>query len=141
VRFEARELKQYGEFVKAVDLVEGRVYFRVGFLDQDSVIPEFVPLVFVGRDLNPEHRGLYFQDAASHIGGERYNPAEWMTTGTDSQIPHGVHRGPEVRFETIPETEYTMVLEFEQALDMLLACSLRRRTWDGRAGPIKPRSS
>src|SRR5687767_12608228 len=51
--FEGRELKPYGEFVKASDLVVGRVYFRVSYLDLDMMIPELVPLVFIGRNLVP----------------------------------------------------------------------------------------
>ena len=56
--FEGHELKSYGEFVKASELVVGRVYFRVNFLDEDMAIPELVPLVFIGRDLCPEEPGL-----------------------------------------------------------------------------------
>jgi len=52
--FDGRELKPYGEFVRAADLVDGRVYFRVGFLDQDTVIPELVPL----EALSPSDRDI-----------------------------------------------------------------------------------
>jgi hypothetical protein len=71
--FEGRELKSYGEFVKASELVIGRVYFRVSFLDEDMAIPEVVPLVFIGRDLSPEEPGLYYQDAGSFFEGRRWD--------------------------------------------------------------------
>ncbi|HVQ28045.1 MAG TPA: hypothetical protein VMV21_00600, partial [Vicinamibacteria bacterium] len=75
--FEGRELQSYGEYVRAAQLVEGRVYFQVSYLDQDSAIPELVPLVFVGRNLDPQQHGLYFQDASSYLAGERYDFAGW----------------------------------------------------------------
>lgn len=71
--FEGRELKSYGEFMKASELVVGRVYFRVSFLDEDMAIPEVVPLVFIGRDLSPEELGLYYQDAGSFFEGKRWD--------------------------------------------------------------------
>ena len=136
--FDGRELKQYGEFVKAVDLVEGRVYFRVSFLDQDTVIPELVPLVFVGRDLHPDQLGLYFQDASSYLAGERYDPADWVPANSQDELPDRFHRGREVWFETMAETEFASVLEFEQGLNLLLVCSVRRRSWDGQVRQIQP---
>jgi hypothetical protein len=92
--FEGRELKSYGEFVKASELVIGRVYFRVSFLEQDMAIPELVPLVFVGRDLNPERPGLYYQDAASCLNGKRWGgtndepDVESMDEDADVDGPH-----------------------------------------------------
>jgi hypothetical protein len=138
LHFEGRDLKSYAEYVKAHDLVEGRVYFRVSYLDQDGAIPEFVPLVFVGRNLDPEQRGLYFQDASSYVAGERYDPADWESAKPEESLPRRLHAGPVVSFETMPETEFAAVLEFEQALDLLLAVSIRRRTWDGHVRPIEP---
>jgi len=31
------------------------------------MIPEIVPLVFIGKDLSSEHPGLYYQDAESFV--------------------------------------------------------------------------
>jgi hypothetical protein len=138
LHFERRELKTYGEYVRAVELVEGRVYFRVSYLDHDSAIPELVPLVFLGRNLDPEQRGLYFQDASSYMAGERYDSAEWKSANSEQDLPRRLHEGPVVSFETMPETEFATVLEFEQALNLLLAVSIRRREWDGHVRPIEP---
>jgi len=65
MRFEARDLKPDLERVKAADLVAGRCYFRVGFIDEDMVVPDLESLVFIGRDLHPVGPGLYFQDWTS----------------------------------------------------------------------------
>jgi len=66
IRFEARDLKHYGEFVQPSDLIEGETYFAVQFLDDQMLVPKLDPLVFVGRNLEPGDAGrLYFQDAAS----------------------------------------------------------------------------
>lgn len=136
--FEGRELKTYGEYVRAAELVEGRVYFRVSYLDQDTAIPELVPLVFIGRNLDPDEHGLCFQDASSYMAGERYDSAEWeaakLEEGPSRQLPNG----PVVSFETMQEKEFATVLEFEQALNLLLGVSIRRRKWDGHVRPIEP---
>jgi hypothetical protein len=130
--FEGRELKSYGEFVEASELVIGHVYFRVSFLEQDMAIPELVPLVFIGRDLNPERPGLYYQDAASFLNGKRWGDTndepdvESMDEDADVDGPHNGW------FETQSEDTYSHVYEFEKALDSLLNCSLRRRKWDGQ---------
>ena len=67
--FEGREVKPYGDYVLTTDLVAGRVYFKVGYLDEDMVVPELMALVFIGRDVNPKRPGFYFQDAPSYFGG------------------------------------------------------------------------
>jgi len=138
VYFEGRELKTYGEFVKAADLVVGQVYFRVSFVDDDTVVPELVPLVFVGRNLDADESGLYFQDVDSYFAGERYEAGEW-TSPPESSDTAPLLRGPrECYFDVIAEREYSSVFEYEKALDQLLACSLRRQAWDGRLRPLKP---
>jgi len=136
VHFVGRELKSYGEFVKAADLVVGQVYFRVSFVDDDTVVPELVPLVFVGRNLDAEDAGLYFQDIDSFLAGDRYDAAEWRSSESDATAtPPPLAR--ECRFDVAPEREYSSVFEYEKALDQLLACSLRRKVWDGRLRPLK----
>jgi hypothetical protein len=47
------------------------VYFRVSYLDQDMMIPELVPLVFIGRDLRSKHPVMYYQDAEFFLAGKR----------------------------------------------------------------------
>src|SRR5678810_629209 len=73
IRFEARDLKPYGEYVKSSSLVEGKTYFAVHFLDAEMIVPELGPLEFIGRNLDPGDSGrLYFQDAAYYMSGIRY---------------------------------------------------------------------
>jgi hypothetical protein len=114
MRFDARELKPYSEPVSASDLREGAVYFSVGFLDEEEMhLPVVEPLVFIGKDLNPGDQSVfYFQDAPSYRRGIRYQSA------TDSDG---------AKFYEQPSDRLGFVFEFEHALDLLLACSLRRR--------------
>ena len=111
MRFEARDLPPHAEPVSAGELVVGNVYFAVQYLDQQRLIPTWEPLVFLGRDLEPEDSGqLYFQDAESHYAGARYEDensegAVFYQQASD-QIKH--------------------IFEFDRALDRLLACGIRR---------------
>jgi hypothetical protein len=56
IHFPGRDLPPFGEYVKFEDHVVGEVYFRVGYLDEQLLVPEVTPLVFVGRDLDEENR-------------------------------------------------------------------------------------
>jgi hypothetical protein len=51
MRFEARELPPYVEHVEANALQQGDVYFIALFLDDEMLVPELKPVVFVGRNL------------------------------------------------------------------------------------------
>lgn len=109
IRFEARDLKPYGEYVESSGLVEGETYFAIHFLDDQMLVPELVPLVFIGRNLEPGDSGrLYFQEADSYLSGIRYGD-----------------RG-ETEIHVVEENS-PFVFEFERALDVLLNCSLRRQ--------------
>jgi hypothetical protein len=126
--FPGRQLSPYGEYVKSGDLVVGHVYFRVTYVDKDTMIPELAPLVFIGHDLNAMTPGPYFQDAASYLAGDR---VDWPSTveidddGVDTTSPGGA------MYYVLPAGEVTCVLEFEQAIALLLQCSLRRKSWNG----------
>ena len=124
--FESRELKPYGEFVRSAELVEGRIYFRVSFLDKNMLIPEMIPLVFIGRNLQPNSHDLYFQDAASYIDGERHKPEDWDRIMDENSADIRTH-DLDCRLETMEDKEYTIVFEYEKALDQLLKCSLERK--------------
>jgi hypothetical protein len=130
--FEGRELKPYGEFVKASELVVGRVYFRVSYLDEDMVIPELVPLVFIGRDLGPEEPGLYFQDAESFLSGKRWDDTNDEPAARSIDEDVDTSDGHKGWFETQSEETYSHVYEFDKALNDLQSCSLKRRKWDGQ---------
>lgn len=114
--FPAREVKSHCDYVRAKDLVVGKVYFRVHFLDDDAFVPELLPRVFAGRNLFPsEDDGrsvLYFK-----------------TVDTSALAPPGGEPADQPTLECEDEEEdgYSGVVEFEDALDQLLECSLRRQ--------------
>ena len=130
MRFPARELKPYGEYVRSKDLVVGEVYFRVQFLDNHMLVPEVAPCVFVGRNLFPGDQErtpslLYFQDFDSYSAGVRYETTDSRSeTRAGDQSPDELVDRPS--FESEEESDYSDVCEFEKALDQLLECSLRR---------------
>ena len=119
MRFEARELKPYGEPVEPDDLREEEVYFSVQFADAELLIPMLEPLVFIGRNLEngdtelaANRTLLYFQRFESYSVGVRYDAA------ADDHADDFHVRGPE---------DVKHIYEYERALDVLLGCSLRRR--------------
>ena len=113
VRFEGRELKPHAEPVSASELREGSVYFALNYVDDERLIPVMDTRVFIGRNLEADDEGkAYFQDVDSHRDGVRYDPADkdnWATFYVDS------------------ENELHHIFEYEQALEELMKCSLRRR--------------
>jgi len=114
MRFEERELKPYAEPVSSSELREGVVYFAVQFVDEEMLIPTMEPLVFIGRNLNPEDVGqLYFQDAGSYRQGLRHTSA----TGEDDSAT----------LYQQAEAQVSHIFEYDRALDALMACSLRRQ--------------
>jgi len=120
MRFEARELKSYAEPVSVSELTVGNVYFAVQFIDSDMLIPELEALVFIGRDLVPNDAlSLYFQDAGSYRHGIRFDSA----------------KDDEATFYKQTEDEIQHIFEYEQALDILLTCSLRRQQARGKGVP------
>ena len=109
LRFQARDLTPYGKYLQPSALVEGDTYFAVHFLDDQMLVPELDPLLFIGRNLEPSDSGrLYFQDAASYMSGIRYRD------GSNAEIH-------------VVEENAPFVFEFERALDELLRCSFRRQ--------------
>jgi hypothetical protein len=116
MRFEERELKPYSTFVLAQDLKEGTVYFVVQYLDDSLLLPMMRPVVFIGRNLGPGDRGrVYFQDAESYRSGLRRD-------SLDSDA--------DARFESFPEGkagDVSGIYAYEDALDDLMRCALKRR--------------
>jgi hypothetical protein len=111
MRFEARELKPYAEPVASSDLQVGAIYFSVQFVDDQMLIPELDPLVFIGRDLSPgDHGTLYFQDAGSYRQGIKFESTETE----------------DAAFYAQGESEINHIFDYERALDLLLTCSIRR---------------
>ena len=116
MRFEERELKPYVTFVLAKDLKEGTVYFVVQYLDDKLLLPMMRPVVFIGRNLETgDTSRFYFQDAESYRSGFRR-----ASSGSDTGA----------RFESFPEGktgDVSAIYEYEDALDDLMRCALRRR--------------
>lgn len=113
-QFPARTLKPYAEPVSAGELQEGTTYFSVAFLDDDMLIPTFEAIVFLGVDLAQSEvpGGLYFQDAASYRQGIR------LQSASDEDGARFLIQAPH---------QLGSFFGYENALDELLACSLRRR--------------
>jgi hypothetical protein len=111
MRFEGRDLRPYIETVSRDGLVEGHLYFSVSYVDADLLMPILLSLVFIGRNLEPgdddEH---YFQDLDSYAAGVRYGK-------TSEDAPATIHHGDIIN----------SVQLYDQALDELLKCSLRRK--------------
>jgi len=109
--FEARDLPPYVEHVPVEQLQAEQVYFIVSFLDQDMRVPELRPFVFVGRNLETEEPGkIYFQDFESFATGVRYDS------------------GGEAEFQSFFPEQSSGVCDYEKALEVLMRCSLRRRS-------------
>jgi hypothetical protein len=138
VYFEGRNVPSVGVYVRSSELVVGQVYFRVGFLDDEMVVPELAPLVFVGRNLETGDAGLYFQDVESYLLGHRHEGLH-LESAVDlgDDVPDPEARAV-VEFTVVPDTETVSVCSYEHALDQLLACALRREKWSGEMQPIRP---
>jgi hypothetical protein len=131
IHFSGRDLPVFGEYVRSGDLLIGEVYFRVGFLDDEMHVPELTPVVFIGRDLDPENlpsnsHQLFFQDYGSYARGVRWGmkhpPVD--AESESERFEQFMSRG---WFESGEETEISNVFVFEKALDVLLRCSISRR--------------
>jgi len=108
--FKERTLTPYSHPTSTSDLKEGLVYFAVNYVDEELLIPTMEALVYIGRDLDPDDPGqMYFQDIESHRRGVRYQTSE----------DHDC-----ARFYS--GTEVHHIVDYEQALEELLRCSLRR---------------
>jgi hypothetical protein len=112
MHFPGRDLKPYAEPVTPEELVVGEVYFSVQYEDVKALAPVVETLVFVGSDLNPgpEGAGHYFQDLGSFLAGVAY--------GTEADHP--------ARYYRQPPGQVKHIFVFENALNELLKCSLRR---------------
>ena len=117
IHFEGRDVNPWAEYVDARDLIAGETYFAVHFVDEQMLVPELRPLVFIGVDLEIADSGtLYFQDASSHVAGLRYGST---FVGSAAEACEGI------QVHTVKK-ETPLVLTFERALDVLLRCSVAR---------------
>lgn len=119
LHFPGRDVSPWAEHASADSLVEGRVYYRLGYLDEELTIPSLHPFVFIGRNLdlgrNPDADDghLYFQDAESYLAGIRHDDKSRTRHDVDVEV-HRVLSGT------------PFVYEFDKALDRLLYLSLER---------------
>jgi hypothetical protein len=112
MRFERAELKPYAEPISASELAIGAVYFAVTCVDDDMLIPTVETLVFVGRNLSPDDvEQVYFQDVDSYRDGVRHDSAS---------------EDHPASFQSGSEKEMKHIFTYENALDELMPCSLRR---------------
>ena len=116
--FPAQELKPYGQPVSARDLQEGSIYFAVTFVDDKMLIPLIETVVFVGKDLEPDDQtAFYFQDVESYLEGVRW--------GTSDEL---------AQFQKHPENALGHVFSYDEALNSLMRCALRRRKAENENG-------
>jgi hypothetical protein len=111
-RFEGRELVPFAQPVSPAFLSEGGEYFSVTYVDDELLIPSLETLIFVGHRLDEDGRDeMCFQDADSYRRGVRLESA----TPSDGAT----------FFFAAPDN-LASVFVFEQALEELMRCSLRR---------------
>lgn len=86
------------------ELVEGRTYFAVQFLDPEMHLPIMEPVVFLGRSASVPGQSddLLFQSADT-------------SSPDDDGIVYAQESG-----------QCQHIFEFERALEMLMRCSIRR---------------
>jgi hypothetical protein len=117
MRFEGRELSPWATYVSAEELRVGETYFVVSFLDKEMHVPSLSPVVFIGQDIEGSSSGvLYFQDYKSFREGRKL-----------SDPPNRVAEGKQTgTILTLSVSDDATVHNFDQALEALLRCSLRR---------------
>jgi hypothetical protein len=112
MRFEARDLTSYAEPVSTATLREGQAYFSVQYADDSLLLPIMETLVFAGRNLDGNDADLlYFQDVESYRQG----------------IRHGSAEAENAKFQRGREGKINHIFEYEDALNELMKCSLRRK--------------
>lgn len=113
LHFEERYLKPYAEPVSLAELKVGEVYFSVRYFDDEMQFPVIETLIFVGQNLGPEDEGrVYFQDLESYYEGIRYE-----TSTQDDGAVFYAQQGKQLNH----------IFQYENALNELLRCSLRRQ--------------
>lgn len=124
IRFDSRDLKPYAEPVEAAELMEGQIYFFLNFIDDKMFLPTLEPMIFIGRNLNENDIcTVYFQDTSSYDDGVRYNS---FVKGQNAVFYSGL------------ESEIGHIFEFENALNELMKCSIRRKGKYDWPDPMRP---
>lgn len=114
MKYRGIEIKDYAEPVRVEDLEVGEVYFSVQFLDPALRVPIVETLVFLGENLDSEHKGLfYFQQAESYERGVRFKPSNKVRIND---------------FQVARRDGMKHIFQFDHAVDVLLICGARRAT-------------
>jgi hypothetical protein len=119
VRVAERDIPRYAVHVETRDLKPGNVYFRLMYLDDQMFVPELVPLVFIGLDLdatdNDGTARFFFQDAGSYLAGVRWDDPSAPLDGAceEERLEQMLARG---RFEVFTEGQVS-VLSFEKRFE------------------------
>ena len=125
--FEGRELQPWAEYMRADELRQGAVYFGVHYLDDEMLVPELTAFVFIGKDLEPDDENIiYFQEASSYLAGVRPFDNETPTVTDEAEA------GSRIVVHTMKANECHM-MQYENAVDVLLRCALRRRQRNSEA--------
>jgi hypothetical protein len=120
MRYQGTKVKPYSEPITSNRLKLGEVYFSLQFADPDLLIPIMEPYVFLGQDLNPRAKGLfYFQRVESYQRGVRYKASGKRNMN---------------EFQVARSNGMNHIFEYERALDVLLSCAARRAS---RGKPIE----
>jgi hypothetical protein len=111
VHFPSRELENFAEPVPLLELKIGAVYYRAEFLDADMTIPLIEPYVYIGFEHDFGDEGGYeFQAVGSCLlKDDRTQQVETDPAEVIFILPGSIG-----------------LYDFEEALNILLRCSLRR---------------
>jgi hypothetical protein len=114
MRYRGIEVNDHAEPVKVEDLKVGGVYFSVQFLDSGLKVPIIETLIFLGENLDPGCKGLfYFQQAESFERGVRFKSS----------------RKKNMRdFQVARRDGMNHIFDFDHAVDILLMCGAQRAT-------------
>lgn len=115
IHFHERELPTAAHPVDFEQLVAGKAYYQITYdgKDKDMQAPLVLSMVFIGMNLDDDETDtVYFQDALSYDFGVRL-----------SEDPEP---GTFMLFHCPPDA-LGAIFEFDQALDELMKCSIRRK--------------
>lgn len=112
--FKGREIRSTSNPVSHDELVQGNTYFSLNFIDESMLIPTLEPVIYIGKNLERDDEGqVYFQDFDSHQDGASYHSA--------TEDMHAV-------FFKGAEGETNHIFQFDDALEVLMVCYLRRKS-------------
>jgi hypothetical protein len=116
LQFAARELHPWLRTVRFDELVVHDVYYGIDYLDERLQLPHIRTLVYLGIDLcDGDKNKVYFQDLDSFAAGVTLADFEEPVTSA-----HG-------SFYTGSSDHLGWIFNFEDALEELMRCSLRRQ--------------